>query len=248
MHWLTPLFIAALLAGVAVDLWLSERQTAAVARHRGEVPAPFAGSVSPDEHGKAADYTIAKVRFGRIGTVVDAVVLLALTVGGGIALIDTLWRRTGLAEPWLGVAVIATLALCAQLLSLPFSIWRTFRLDRIRGRVRPGDCLQHEDGLLAGQHQRLLSARLQERQRLHWWRGLRRVLRPVYNVATCHRICRQRRRRTSSTSQRYFPNDGKSTPKRGLSLRIDPLACPCRTCRRRANRCRSGVDGRLNSR
>ena len=129
MHWLTPLFIAAVLAGVVVDLWLSQRQAAAVARHRGQVPTPFAGSVSPDEHGKAADYTIAKVRFGRIGTVLDAVVLLALTVGGGIALVDGLWRRTGLAEPWLGVAVIATLALFAQLLSLPFSIWRTFRLE-----------------------------------------------------------------------------------------------------------------------
>src|SRR5215475_5697804 len=129
MHWLTSVFILALLAGVVLDLWLSQRQVSAVAEHRGEVPAPFAGSISPDEHRKAADYTIAKVRFGRVGTVVDAVVLLAFTVGGGIALIDSLWRRTALSEPWLGVAVITTFALIAQLLSLPFSIWRTFRLE-----------------------------------------------------------------------------------------------------------------------
>ena len=129
MHWLTALFILAVLVGVAVDLWLSQRQALAVARHREKVPAPFAGSVSAEEHRKAADYTIAKVRFGRIGTVVDAVVLLAFTVGGGIALIDSLWRRTALPEPWLGVLVIATLALIAQLLSLPFSLWRTFRLE-----------------------------------------------------------------------------------------------------------------------
>ena len=129
MHWLTPLFVVAVLAGVVVDLWLSQRQAAAVARHRGEVPAPFAESISADEHGKAADYTIAKVRFGRIGTVVDAALLLVLTVGGGIALVDALWRRTGLSEPWLGVVVLATIALIAQLLSLPFSIWRTFRLE-----------------------------------------------------------------------------------------------------------------------
>ncbi|HVN46761.1 MAG TPA: M48 family metallopeptidase [Steroidobacteraceae bacterium] len=129
MGWLTPLFVLALLASVALDLWLSQRQAIAVARHRDEVPAPFAGSVSPDEHGKAADYTIAKVRFGRVGTVVDALLLLVLTLGGGIALVDGLWRRSGLSEPWLGVAVIATLALFAQLVSLPFSIWRTFRLE-----------------------------------------------------------------------------------------------------------------------
>jgi STE24 endopeptidase len=122
MHWLTSVFILAVLAGVALEMWLAQRQAMAVADHRGEVPAPFAGSISPDEHRKAADYTIAKLRFGRIGTVVDAAVLLALTVGGGIALVDALWRRTGLAEPWLGVAVIATITLIAQLLGLPFSL------------------------------------------------------------------------------------------------------------------------------
>src|ERR1700752_4090828 len=121
MHWLTSLFILALLAGLALDLWLSQRQLIAVARHRSEVPAPFAGSVSADEHGKAADYTIAKVRFGRMSAVVDAIVLLLLTVGGGIAIIDRLWRHTSLAEPWLGLAVIASLAVFTQLLSLPFS-------------------------------------------------------------------------------------------------------------------------------
>ncbi len=129
MYWLTPVFVLAMLAGLALDLWLSQRQAVTVARHRGEVPAPFVGSVSADEHRKAADYTIAKVRFGRVVAVVDAAVLLALTVGGGIALADGLWRRTGLSEPWLGVAVIATIALFAQLVSLPFSFWRTFRLE-----------------------------------------------------------------------------------------------------------------------
>jgi STE24 endopeptidase len=140
MHWLTSLFILALLAGLALELWLSQRQVIAVARHRGEVPAPFAGAVSADEHGKAADYTIAKVRFGRVSAVVDAIVLLVLTVGGGIALIDRLWRHTALAEPWLGVAVIASLAVFTQLVSLPFSIWRTFRLEARFGfnRTTPG--------------------------------------------------------------------------------------------------------------
>ena len=129
MHWLTPLFILAVLAGVALELWLSQRQALAVAGHRAQVPAPFADSISADEHGKAADYTLAKLRFGRIGLVVDAVVLLLLTVGGGIALADGMWRRTALPEPWLGVAVITSIALFSQLVNLPFSLWRTFRLE-----------------------------------------------------------------------------------------------------------------------
>jgi len=129
MSWLTPLFVLAVLAGAAVDLWLHERQAAAVTRHRNEVPGPFAASVSAEEHRKAADYTVAKVRFGRIVTLVDAALTLALTVGGGIAAIDLLWRPSGLGQPWLGMAVIATIALITQAVNLPFSVWRTFGLE-----------------------------------------------------------------------------------------------------------------------
>jgi STE24 endopeptidase len=129
MHWLTFLFVLAVLVGTALELWLSQRQMNAVARHRAAVPGPFTGSVSADEHRKAADYTIAKVRLGRLSTVVDAALTLALTVGGGIAAVDALWRHTSVGEPWLGVAVIATIALLIQLVNLPFSVWRTFALE-----------------------------------------------------------------------------------------------------------------------
>jgi STE24 endopeptidase len=129
MHWLTFLFVLAVLVGTALELWLSQRQMNAVARHRAAVPGPFTGSVSADEHRKAADYTIAKVRLGRLSTGVDAALTLALTVGGGIAAVDALWRHTSLGEPWLGAVVIASVVLIIQLVNLPFSVWRTFALE-----------------------------------------------------------------------------------------------------------------------
>jgi len=129
MHWLTPLFVLVVLAGTAIELWLAQRQCATVARHRDEVPAPFADSVSASEHAKAADYTIAKLRLGRISTVIDAALTLTLTVGGGIAAVDGWWRRTALTPPWLGLAVIASVALISYLVNLPFSVWRTFGLE-----------------------------------------------------------------------------------------------------------------------
>ena len=140
MHWLTPLFILAVLASLAIELWLSRRQARAVACHRDCVPAPFAGSVSASEHGKAADYTLAKLRLGRLVSIVDAALTLLLTVGGGIAAVDALWRHTRLMQPWLGVLVIATVALLMQLANLPFSVWRTFRLETRFGfnRTTPG--------------------------------------------------------------------------------------------------------------
>jgi len=101
MRWLTPVFILAVLASLAIELWLSQRQARAVERHRDQVPGPFAGSVSAGEHGKAADYTLAKLRLGRLGAVVDAaltLVLMAFGAGMGFSAIS----------PWTGSGVAAT--------------------------------------------------------------------------------------------------------------------------------------------
>jgi STE24 endopeptidase len=129
MHWPTTLFIVAVAAATAVELWLAARQIAAVAGHRDRIPEPFAGRLSPEDHRKAADYTIAKAKLGMAGTVINAAVTLALTVGGGIAAIDGLWRHTGWAEPWLGIAVIATVAAVMGIIGLPVSLLRTFRIE-----------------------------------------------------------------------------------------------------------------------
>jgi STE24 endopeptidase len=129
MNAFTALFTALVATGATLELWLAGRQINAVRAHRERVPEPFAGEVTPDAHRKAADYTVAKARLGRIATLIDALITLGLTVGGGIAALDALWRRTGWAEPWLGLAVIASVAAGVLLVNLPLSLWRTFRLE-----------------------------------------------------------------------------------------------------------------------
>jgi STE24 endopeptidase len=178
MRWLTPLFILALLSSLAIELWLSQRQARAVERHRDQVPGPFAGSVSAGEHGKAADYTLAKLRLGRLGAVVDAALTLVLTVGGGIAALDALWRHTRLTQPWLGVLVIATVALLIQLANLPFAVWRTFRLETRFGfnRTTPGLFLADLGKSLAlavllGGPLLIATLVLMERAGRWWWLG-----------------------------------------------------------------------------
>ena len=133
MHWPTTLFIAAVAVTTAVELWLAARQIAAVAMHRDHIPEPFAGRLSLEDHRKAADYTVAKARLGMVSTLIDAAVTLGLTVGGGIAAIDALWRHTGWIEPWLGMAVIATIAAVVGIISLPVSLLRTFRIEAAFG-------------------------------------------------------------------------------------------------------------------
>jgi len=176
MNWLTALFIAAVLISTALELWLSQRQIDTVAAHRSRVPEPFADSVSADEHAKAADYTIAKARFGRVAEIVNAVITLALTVGGGIAAIDALWRRTGWSQPWLGVVVIGSVFLVSGLITLPLSVWSTFKLEARFGFNRTTPALFVADlaknlllTVLLGGPLLLATLALMERAGQLWW-------------------------------------------------------------------------------
>ena len=176
MNWLTSLFIAAVVFGTALELWLSQRQIAAVAAHRNRVPEPFADTVSAAEHAKAADYTIAKARFGRIAEVLNAVITLALTVGGGIAALDTLWRHTSWSQPWLGVAVIASVFLVTGIINLPMSLWSTFKLEARFGFNRTTLALFIADlakslllAILLGGPMLLATLALMERAGRLWW-------------------------------------------------------------------------------
>jgi STE24 endopeptidase len=129
MQWLTPVFVFAVIAETITRLWLSTRQIAAVRAHRDSVPAQFLGQVELADQQKAADYTVARGRLGRVDSVVDAVVRLAFTLGGGIALIDSLWARAPLSQPWHGTLVIGTTVVVMTLINLPFSLWSTFRVE-----------------------------------------------------------------------------------------------------------------------
>ena len=153
MQPLTVLFLLAVAAGTLTRLWLASRQIAAVTRNRGQVPVPFAQAVSPADHHKAADYSVARTRLGRIDTVIDAVVLLLLTLGGGITLIDQLWRRLTLPEPWHGALVILSVLLIVGLIGLPLSLWSTFKVEARFGFNRTTVTLFFVDrlkGLLLG--------------------------------------------------------------------------------------------------
>ena len=127
---LTLLFSLALLANVAVKFWLASRQIRAVARHRGAVPAEFAATIPLDAHQRAADYTIAKLRFGLLELALAAAVLLAWTLLGGLdwlnsLLLDTLGPRP-LLQP---LALLVVFAAINALIELPVSLYQTFDIE-----------------------------------------------------------------------------------------------------------------------
>lgn len=130
MHPFTLLFLLLLLLSLVVQLWLIRRQLRHVAENREQVPEAFAGSISLEEHHKAADYTLSKARLSRYEAPYAALVLLLLTLGGGLQWLDGIWQGM-VAEPlWAGVGFILSVFLLTSLLDLPFSLYRTFRIEQ----------------------------------------------------------------------------------------------------------------------
>jgi len=129
MNIFTVIFIIALIISYSLQFWLSRRQAAYVLAHRGEVPAAFAKSVPLAAHQKAADYTIAKGKLGDIDGLFGLVLLLLLTLGGGIDLAFTFWSSVIESSILSGVAAIATIFLVMTLLELPTSLYQTFMIE-----------------------------------------------------------------------------------------------------------------------
>jgi STE24 endopeptidase len=128
-YLLTLAFGAFLLAGVAVKLWLASRQVRYVAGHRNGVPALFTGTISLDAHRKAADYTIAKTRFGMLELAFGAVVMLGWTLLGGLNALNQLLLASigpGMTQQ---LALLACFALISGALDLPFTLYQTFVIE-----------------------------------------------------------------------------------------------------------------------
>ena len=130
MHWFTAVFLAAIALTTVVRLWLSRRHIRHVLANRNAVPAEFEGRIALAAHQKAAEYTIAKARFGLWETLTAPLLLLAFTLGGGLQLLSDAWERifetSGYAH---GIALIASVALISSVIDLPFALYRTFVIE-----------------------------------------------------------------------------------------------------------------------
>jgi STE24 endopeptidase len=122
-------FLVALGAGIAVEWWLLRRQAHHVQAHADRVPTAFADRIGLAQHRKAADYTQAQIRASRCELGFGAVWLMLLTLGGGIALLHSLWGGLGWDPLWSGTALVLSVFLLLGLLDLPYDAWRTFGIE-----------------------------------------------------------------------------------------------------------------------
>jgi len=149
---LTVIFAAALLASLGLKFWLATRQMRHVAAHRDAVPVAFAATIPLAAHQKAADYTLAKGRFGLLSMAFAAAVLLGWTLLGGLDALNGVVReavQTRFGGMAYQLALLAAFALVGGVLELPFELYSTFRIEqrfgfnRMTWKLYIGDLLKN---------------------------------------------------------------------------------------------------------
>lgn len=125
----TVIFLAALLLTTAARLWLGIRHIRHIRAHRDNVPQEFAAQINLPAHQKAADYSSVKTKLHVVHAVIDALLLLALTLGGGLQLLSDWWAGQlgdGLA---FGMALIISVALIGSAVEIPMNVYRIFVIE-----------------------------------------------------------------------------------------------------------------------
>lgn len=127
--YFSALFVIAVLAMVATKLWLASRQIRFVAAHRDAVPPQFAATIPLAAHQRAADYTVARTRLTMVEVIAGAVVLIALTLLGGVQALD-LGLSDALGRGYIGeIALIGAVLVITGAVDLPLDYYRQFVIE-----------------------------------------------------------------------------------------------------------------------
>jgi len=181
MNTFSWIFLAALLLGTLLRLWLAQRHAAHVLAHRAAVPEAFASRISLADHQRAADYTITKTRLSMLDTLLGAAVLLGFTLAGGLQWLSEFWSQnfpelTPNGSLWHGVALILSLGLISSAIDMPLSLYRTFVIEqrfgfnRMTWQLFVADlCKQTLLGLLLGVPLILCVLWLMQQSGELWW-------------------------------------------------------------------------------
>ena len=124
------LFVAFLAVSLVVRFWLASRHIRHVAAHRAAVPAEFAEKIPLSAHQKAADYTVARTRFGLVTLAINAAVLIGFTLLGGLQwLSGAILGWTGGPDMWYQIGLVAAFGIVSGLIDLPIDYYRQFHLE-----------------------------------------------------------------------------------------------------------------------
>lgn len=124
------LFVSFIILTLIVRFWLASRHIRHVLTHRGAVPAEFAEKIPLAAHQKAADYTVARTKFGLFTLLVNTLVLVGFTLFGGLQWLSVeIFKLTGGGMGY-QLALLAAFAVISGVIDLPFDYYKQFGLEQ----------------------------------------------------------------------------------------------------------------------
>jgi len=125
----TYIFLLFLFLGLFIQFILANRQIKSVIQHRPTVPKGFEEKITLENHQKAADYTVAKLRFGILEIALSQAMLLIFTIFGLMYLVHLELLNFLSAGVWQQIALILSISILSSAIDLPFSWYRQFHLE-----------------------------------------------------------------------------------------------------------------------
>jgi STE24 endopeptidase len=129
----TTIFLSFLFIKTLLELWLKTRHIHHIRRHQAIVPAAFAHAITLEQHQRAASYSIDKARTQMVISLVEAMLLLFFTLGGGIEWLIKLTQAWFSDDRLSGMMMIGGVIVFHHLIMLPFSIYQTFVIEARHG-------------------------------------------------------------------------------------------------------------------
>lgn len=129
----TFIFLGFLLGKTLLELWLKARHIHYIHRFQHTVPTAFSHSITLAQHQRAAFYSIDKARTQMFIIVVEAMLLLLFTLGGGIEWMMQTSQQWFQHDLLSGISMILMLIVLHQLIMLPFSLYQTFIIEARHG-------------------------------------------------------------------------------------------------------------------
>jgi len=172
----TYFFLTFLLLKEAIEAYLDQKNKSYVLAHRGSVPEKFKDQVDLEEHQKAADYTVAKIKLNQLFSLINFFILLGWTLGGGLEFLDRWVRGLGYSPLLLGLVFIFAYGGISLILGLPQTLYTTFVLEDKFGFNKTTPAIFIKDmikglglGVLIGAPLLALILWIMQTYRNQWW-------------------------------------------------------------------------------
>lgn len=130
---ISTIFIIFIIMNVLLQYYLSLRQSKAISKSFNFVPEKFSNNVNLADHQKSCKYSLLKQAVNRYEIIYSTILLLLFIYGGLLNHLDNFTRNLTANIYLRGIYLIFIFIFINMVLSLPFSLYRTFKIESLFG-------------------------------------------------------------------------------------------------------------------